>query len=304
MFLFYQGTGEGSNMITVLLNGGLGNQLFQYATGRALAERHGVGLCLDLSRLEHTISGDTPRSFELAPFGINASVVRDTGRKQAGRYRSIMHRLLLKAGIPSSGSIVLKEQTFRYDPLVLRFPPDCVLDGFWQSERYFTQIASLLRQELRLTEPSTALVDAIAQLSDSTVALHVRRGDYITNPVTAGYHGVCSLEYYRSAVSLVRQQYPDAAIMVFSDDPVWCQEHLDLGQPFILADSFGLSSAAEELQLLSGCAHQVIANSSFSWWGAWLNPSAHKLVIAPSRWFADPAISTSDLFPESWVRLP
>lgn len=291
-------------MITVLLNGGLGNQLFQYAAGRALAEKHGVELFLDLSRLKHPKPGDTPRRFELAPFNIKASLLAEEGRQSLGNYQACMHRLLLKAGIPLLGSITLKEQSCGFDPLIFKAPPNCILDGFWQSERYFKPITGLLQQELSLKAASPALRKASSILSDSTVAVHVRRGDYVTNPAAASFHGICSQDYYLAAVAVIRQRYANSQFLVFSDDPEWCQAHLDFGQPFRLATELGLNGSAEELVLISCCAHQVIANSSFSWWGAWLNPSPHKLVIAPRRWFTDPAVTTNDLVPETWVRLP
>lgn len=290
-------------MITVLLNGGLGNQLFQYAAGRALAEKHGVELYLDLSRLKHPKPGDTPRRFELAPFNIKASLLAEEVRQPLENFQALVHRLLLKTGIPLLGSITLKEQRCGFDPLIFKAPSNCILDGFWQSERYFKQIASFLQQELSLKTPSPALRKAKSVLSDSTVAVHVRRGDYVTNPAAASFHGVCSQDYYRAAVAMIQQRCINSQFLVFSDDPGWCHEHLDLGQPFRLAADLGLNGSAEELVLISCCTHQVIANSSFSWWGGWLNPFPQKLVIAPCRWFADPAIATGDLVPDNWVRL-
>lgn len=290
-------------MITVLLNGGLGNQLFQYAAGRALSERHGVELCLDLSRLKHPEPGDTPRRFELASFNIKASLLAKENRQPLGSYRTLVHRVLLKAGITLLGSITLKEQSSRFDPLFLKAPSDCILDGFWQSERYFKQITNILQQELIFKTPSPALVKASALLSDSVVAVHVRRGDYVTNPAAASFHSICSQDYYRTAATKIQQRYPDAQFLVFSDDPAWCHEHLDLGLPFRLAEDFRLNGPAEEMLLMSRCRHQIIANSSFSWWGAWLNNSPDKLIIAPSQWFTDSAIETDDLVPENWMRL-
>jgi len=291
-------------VITVLLNGGLGNQLFQYATGRALAEKHGVALSLDLSRLKHPKPVDTPRVFELAPFNINASLLAGESRQSLGTYRTLVHRMLLKTGITLLGRITLKEQSSGFDPLFLKAPSDCILDGFWQSEHYFKQITTILQQELSLKTPSSAWLEAASLLMDATVAVHIRRGDYVTNPVAASFHGICSQDYYRTAVAKIRQHCPDAQFLVFSDDPTWCHQHLDLGVPFRLANDFRLNGPAEEMLLMTRCRHQIIANSSFSWWGAWLNSSPDKLVIAPSQWFADPAIETDDLVPKSWVRLP
>lgn len=291
-------------MITVLLNGGLGNQLFQYAAGRALAEKHGVELSLDLSRLTHPKPGDTPRLFELAPFNIKALLLSEENRQPLGSYQACMHRLLLKTGITFGARVTLKERSSRFDPLFLKAPSDCILDGFWQSERYFKQIASLLQQELSLKAPTPALRKARSALSDSTVAVHVRRGDYVTNPAAASFHGTCSQDYYRAAVAVIQQRYNNSRFLVFSDDPTWCQEHLNLGVSFRLAEDFRLNGPAEEMLLMSRCRHQIIANSSFSWWGAWLNSSQDKLVIAPSQWFADHAVDTGDLVPKNWVRLP
>lgn len=291
-------------MITVLLNGGLGNQLFQYAAGRALAEKHGVELSLDLSRLKHPVAGDTQRCFALEPFCIRAAQLLDTNHKPYGKYVSALNRLLLKTGSCRFGDVVLKEQSSGFDPLFLKAPSGCVLDGFWQSERYFKQIATMLQQEFILKTPSSAWLEATSLLMDSSVAVHIRRGDYVTNPAAASFHGICSQDYYRTAVAKIQQCYPDAQFLVFSDDPTWCHQYLDLGVPFRLADDFRLNGPAEEMLLMSRCRHQIIANSSFSWWGAWLNSLPDKLVIAPSRWFADLAIETGDLVPKSWVRLP
>jgi Glycosyl transferase family 11 len=291
-------------MITVLLNGGLGNQLFQYATGRALSLKHGVDLFLDLSLLNRPASGDTLRNFELGAFSCYDSLnVVDLMRKPCGNFRAAFNRILLSAGIRIKGQDVFKELGCSYNPLIHRAPAECIIEGFWQSERYFSHIKDLLLKELSLKAPSHNWTEAVGNLPFCSAAVHIRRGDYISNPVAAGFHGVCSQEYYRAAVDLVRQRYPDAVFLVFSDDPSWCRAQLDLGTEFCLAEDLNLNGPAEEMLLMSRCRHQIIANSSFSWWGAWLNSSTDKLVIAPSRWFSEPSVDTSDLVPEGWVRL-
>lgn len=293
-------------MITVRLSGGLGNQLFQYACARAIAVRTGGKLAIDLSLLTGTAPGDTPRHYALEPFCLADDVSITSSIASPISMVGAIDRLLLGSGLQRPGRIYFREQSFTYDPLIEQIGSSVLLEGCWQSERYFNACSDIIRSDLRLkNSDGSAYKDALEFLSNNqTVALHVRRGDYISSPSANAYHGVCSSEYYCAALENLELRTGNRQILVFSDDPEWCRLNLDTGRPFQLAKEFGALSDAEELLLFSSCNHQIIANSSFSWWGAWLNPDPDKVIIAPSRWFCNQAIDTRDLLPAAWVQLP
>jgi len=286
------------------LEGGLGNQLFQYAAGRRLADARNTALELDVSGLDDP-TVRTPRSYELGAFAIRAELA-SPGEIDAIATRggSAVSRLLgCRARTRSRRAA--SERTFRFDPEVLALPDGVYLRGYWQSERYFEDASDRIRQDLRFRAPATGgNAEILKEIAEQrSVSLHVRRGDYLTDPAVLAMHGVCSLDYYHRAVDYIRRNVPDPTFYLFSDDPGWVRENLDLRDRVRLLDHNGVDAPAEDLRLMSRCAHHIVANSTFSWWGAWLNPDPHKIVIAPERWFADESIDTSDLLPASWVKL-
>ncbi len=135
------------------------------------------------------------------------------------------------------------------------------------------------------------------------VSIHIRRGDYVTNTSANDFHGLCSLEYYSAGIEYVLSRVPDATLDVFSDDIEWARLNIRIPAPTIFIDHNQGRSSWEDMRLMSRCQHHIIANSSFSWWGAWLNPSPDKIVIAPSKWFADSSILTDDIVPSTWIRI-
>ena len=287
-------------MISVRLCGGLGNQLFQYATARRLAHSLGTELVLDTGWYDRIPSGDTPRVYELERYPVYGRL--PTGRERL-IFRSyggrILRRLPLPRPWPRYG-----ERQFAFDPAVLSLPDGTYLDGYWQTERYFADIAPLLRAELTPRLPPGPKDDAVAeQIWDSlAVAVHVRRGDYVTHQPASAHHGTCSLAYYRDAVERVTAGLGPAHFFVFSDDPAWTRENLKFPGPATFVDHNGAATAFQDLRLMSLCRHHILANSSFSWWGAWLAGHPEQRVIAPARWFANGA-DTGDLIPSRWVRI-
>ena len=153
-----------------------------------------------------------------------------------------------------------------------------------------------LRLDLVLKAPLSAPAQKVSEVIDAveSVALHVRRGDYLKDQKTIARHGVCSQSYYQSAIDLVLAEKPMAEFFVFSDDPKWVKAHLKLPPQCTYVSAVNIA-AEEDLVLISGCKHQIIANSTFSWWGAWLNNSCDKIVVCPTPWFDDPSIATQDL---------
>ena len=179
------------------------------------------------------------------------------------------------------------------------------MQGYWQSARYFEDSAERVRQEFRFrSEPSGRNVELAEEIgARAAVSLHVRRGDYAAHAATRAYHGLCPVDYYHRAASYVAERVRDPIFVLFSDDPEWTRTHLDLRARTIAIEHNGPDDGAEDLRLMSLCRHHVIANSTFSWWGAWLCTKPEKIVTAPERWFSDGARDTSDLIPDRWVRL-
>lgn len=297
--------------VTVILKGGLGNQLFQYAMGRALSLRLGVPLSLDLSWFKEiqTTDGQTTtiRQYALVPYGLNVST-HDAVRYN-GRLASLLLRLSKKvkncipACLVTDG--VYQERSFGFDSKIYSMEPPISLDGYWQSHLYFDGIAEVLRQDLGqpqgLSEKTQAFVKQIN--STDSIAVHIRRGDYLSNQKASATHGVCSVEYYKKGLEAVSIGLSHPHCFVFSDEPEWARNNLHFAMPTTVVDINGPEAAHEDLWLMSACDRFVIANSSLSWWAAWLSHSVKKVVVAPRQWFANGAIDTRDLIPSDWVRL-
>jgi hypothetical protein len=298
-------------MIIVRLSGGLGNQMFQYATARRLAHIHGSVLKVDTSRLDKTCSIDTPREYGLDFFRITAgkttSRESETCEKLGEKRLGAVSRFLRKFGLlPSKSGIRYYRQChFHFDERVLKLPDNLCLDGYWQSEKYFLDIRDIITDEFTPAELPTDMNLRLAeQISEcNSVSLHVRRGDYVANPVTARYHGACGIEYYSRAIDEIKKRVALPHLFVFSDDPGWTAANLSADIPTTFIDHNGTSSCGEDLNLMRLCGHNIIANSSFSWWGAWLNGNPGKTVIAPVQWFKEPGLNTKDLIPEGWLRI-
>jgi hypothetical protein len=278
--------------------GGLGNQMFQYAMARQVAIDSDMELRVDLSWYARQRTGVTPRKFELLSYGIalarapllfeNLSVLLRHRRSQ------FLWPLL---GLRPVDEVRREVQSKLY------FANGAYLRGYWQDERYFHRIRSLLQAEFQ-PRPSLADADWLAEISSSeSVCVHVRRGDYVSLPSAAKYHGCCSLDYYRRAMELVATKVRSPKFFVFSDDPVWAERNLP-GSFGLRHVSTGLSrTATEELQLMLRCRHHIIANSSFSWWSAWLGETPDGVVVAPDPWFSGHGDDSTPV-PARWIKLP
>lgn len=293
-------------MVIVKLMGGLGNQLFQYAAGRRLAFVHETRLKLDASALDNG-AYRTIRQYGMGPFNVQQALATEKDiatltRHDSGLFRSFLYKVAGKNVHPPASYI--KEAHYHFDPAILELPDNVYLDGYWQSELYFSDIADVLRDELIVVEPPSGRNAELAHeiLSSQAVSLHVRRGDYVSDPVTSQLHGTCDLGYYKRAVAYIEKYISNPVFFLFSDDPAWVRENLRLPYPMHVIDHNGENRAHEDLRLMSMCRHHIIANSSFSWWGAWLNPSPEKIVVAPRKWFHNDIITT-DLIPNGWVRI-
>jgi hypothetical protein len=291
-------------VIITKLKGGLGNQLFQSAAGLRLAYARKTQLKMDLSELKNP-TVDTPRSYEMGSFRFSAEFANpsEVAALVAPATSRIRRCLGIRSGArPSSPAI---ERHFHFDPEVRSLPDGVCLDGYWQSELYFSDAADRVRKEFAYAVPPMGRnAEMIAEIDAcNAVSLHVRRGDYVTDPSANATHGTCDLNYYYRAIDYINERVPNPTFFSFSDEPKWVRENLEFPGSAITIDHNGPEAGCEDLRLMSRCAHHIIANSSFSWWGAWLNPNPNKIVVAPEEWFADGLRDTSDLIPSSWVRL-
>jgi len=288
-------------MITVKLQGGLGNQLFQYAAARALAERHGSTVAFDLSSFRNTAARPDvmPRSYELDTFGIAPMQppLLDGLALNSGPV------LFKKIGQKLRNITIYQERSLGYDPAIgEKTTAHTYLVGYFQSERYFENIKDTLRRDLSfqfVADPASLPHERIL------VSLHVRRGDYVSNPHARELHGLCSLEYYRQAAAYLADRLGEITVVVFSDDQPWARAHLILPHPVIFAEECSTRESYRDMQFMSRCDHHIIANSSFSWWGAWLNPTSDKLVVAPHHWLAheEDTGTSADRTPAGWIRM-
>jgi hypothetical protein len=302
-------------VITVSLIGGLGNQMFQYAAGKALAERHGVALVLDLGGFRNY----QLRSFLLDRLCVPEAVVLATQAERVSqpdknftraKWKGRIDRLLGRVGLPklAPSRNEYREPHFHYDPAFAALGSQVSLFGYFQSERYFSSIAEGLRSWFLPREPfGAAAAEVLARIEQSRlpVSVHVRRGDYL-NPGTAEHHGILDEPYYRQAIGRIEAALGEGAdFFVFSDDPATAEQVLNFLPKSRLNHARGDSERPwEDMALMALCRHHVIANSSFSWWGAWLNRLPDKVIVAPRAWFAPAELkqrNTADLYPSGWI---
>jgi len=301
-------------MIIVHLTGGIGNQMFQYALGRTLAEKNSTLLKLDLSGFE---------SYKLHRYALHcfniwehiATIDEINAFRRAGNPSGSfrwMSRVMKKLGIlPYSVSDFyenrkyIKQTQRTFDPSILEANGNIYLEGYWQTEKYFIEIIEILHREFICKYVQDKNSKELAEKIQSTnaVSLHIRRGDYVSNPKTNQAHGLATPDYYENAIKLIIEEQPDSHFYIFSDDHSWVAENFKPDYPVTMVDHNNASRNYEDMRLMSLCDHHIIANSSFSWWGAWLGTNPEKIVVAPQKWFNDTTRDTRDLIPTSWVRL-
>lgn len=291
-------------MIVVKLIGGLGNQMFQYAAGRRLAALHNTALKIDLSQLEANPNGAyTKRHFELGIFNFHPEFAVEGDLTPFKRFSGSRVRRVLFRELPFLfKTAYIAESGKDYNPSFEKYPTNTYLDGFWQNEKYFLSIEAIIRSEFSFKSPLDGTNLAIEQKikNANAVSLHVRRGDYVTNKNANSFHGICSKEYYEKAVALLNKKEGGLELFVFSDDSAWCKENLRFDHATTYIDHNTGSNSYIDMQLMSLCRHNVIANSSFSWWGAWLNNHSNKTIIAPKNWFVG---QPDSICPANWIRI-
>lgn len=279
----------------------MGNQMFQYAFGRALAAHNSTALGLDISFFDNP--GLPVRTYDLDLFSIEARILttreipliyRPYGTGVLGR----TVRKIIKRIVPNIG----KESSFVFDAQKLSVGVDTYVDGYWQSYKYFESIEDTIRKDFTLVQQLPEHIQKLKEeiLSMNSVCLHVRRGDYVGN----AFHEVVGPSYYERALEVLKEKIAIEHLYVFSDDIAWCKESLTFGYPTTyVGEEYAGARATGHFELMRACRHFIIPNSSFSWWAAWLAKAPHKVVIAPKQWFIDDTIGTTDLLPHEWIAI-
>jgi hypothetical protein len=291
---------ELAGMITLNLMGGLGNQAFIYALGRAL-EFRGQKVQYD-TRLVRKGCG---RIYLLDKLGLSPKIGADDGWP------------------------TIVEGSLRFKPEILEIKTDCILHGYWQSEKYFADIRGVLLKEIfnrmEVSEASARVAQQITDAGERSCFIHVRRTDNL-RPVGLTVHGLLNdpkCRYYQNAIPLMREKVPGVRFFVFSDDPEWIRENMNdadmqivghnlmsgfLNERLDITDREG-GTENEDLWLMSLCHHAICANSTFAWWGAWLNAHEceeprNRFVFAPDPWFESKELDSRDILPERWTKVP
>jgi hypothetical protein len=287
---------------------GLGNQLFQYAAALYFAQLYTAELEIIQEPLELAVSYGHPRSFLLTKFSITAPVRHRSSRDRLFCSTAAHKRTIVEFARRITGTQVYKPH-FETDWLFLSSLPvdsqtrTIYLNGYFQAYQYPTSVDQDLRKHLTLRNaPTGRNAETLGQIQqcEYPVSIHVRRGDYTT---IYGGRDVLPLSYYQNSIQRIRQSIPSPTFFVFSDDIAFCKENLPSSENYVFVDHNGETEAHEDLRLMSACRHHIIANSTFSWWGAWLNPNSDKLVLTPDRWL-DPNVPSPDLLPPTWHRIP
>ncbi len=319
-------------MIIAEITDGLGNQMFQYAAARCLAIRRNTTLKLDLFHF----TCDDHRRYGLGDFNIRAKCAHwldvarlcptEAGLRLIRRLRPRRLRAALLRGMTRRGwtshyrprtrnyspdlplpplliGRVVSERFYQYDPGLLTCPDNVCLSGYWQNERYFSEIAETLRKEFSVKAPLRGKNLEVARLMAQTpsVSLHVRRGDKATD----ARHFATSREDCQRAIRFFRERLANPVFFVFSDDWPWVEANLETGPDVVSVNHNDPDQAAEDLRLMSLCKHQIIAASTFSWWGAWLNANPDKIVLHPGHvnWLRIDNHDASEIFPRDWVSI-
>jgi hypothetical protein len=299
-------------MVTVFLRGGLGNQMFQYAFGLNIAKKNGTELLLDTVHVRDRFPRPnfTYRTFDLDIFTLTP---RFTILSRAANWLPLpgvwlgadLFTMNIKERF-GGHTILYEDERKGFDPRVLAARGDLILYGRWEDEKYFADSADDVRAAFRFRYPleGPAAKIALAIRSTNSVSLHVRRGDFVRSKKVKGIMGDTNLPYYEKAIAYMAARVRDPHFFIFSDDVAWCKENVNTGFPttYLENDTAG-PKASGHLELMSRCRHNVTANSTFSWWGAWLNANPGKIVVAPQKWFNGANGSVKDIIPKGWTTL-
>jgi hypothetical protein len=293
-------------MIITKLTGGIGNQMFQYATGRRLAIKNNAELKLDITHYDNHIMPDglPYRSYDLPVFMIDEKIAT---KREIELFKNTSQSYF-KRGFKKIRNLVdphieIIEPYFHFNPGILDLKGSFYLDGYWQCEKYFIDIEDIVRKEFRIKTTITTEGEDLLQKIKSTnsVCLNVRRQEFATNRHVNQFVGKTYLD---NAISLMAGKISDPHFYIVSDDLPWCKENIKLNYPhtFIEEHLYG-DKFRDCLFFMTSCKHFIIPNSTFGWWAAWLSSNSEKIVIAPEKWLNDPKRNTKDVIPDKWIKI-
>lgn len=266
--------------ITIQIMGGLGNQLFQHAYGEALSARYKAPLVHNLNFFQT----EPAVTYQLPELGIQTEI----------------------SNKPFKASKYPRLKLFAANYLPNLATENMCLNGYWQGEKWFTNVAPKIRQQLQaVTCVTPAAKNWLQQITTTkgSVSIHVRRGDYINHPL----HEVCTMDYYHNGIQSITAHSQDLHFYVFSDEPEWCKAAFSQYSNLTVVDN--VLHAVDEMLLMSHCEHNIICNSTFSWWAAWLREKPSQQTLAPSRWFNDTKknrrwLHDYEIIPNRWQTIP
>jgi len=290
-------------MIIVELTGGLGNQLFQYATGKGLSLDKNVPLLLDLGWFDSQVK----RKYQLDLLNISANIAHnyEVEKIKNNKSNNVIESIERKSGIKIpwiTRSVFIEKNSGYFDKDLFSCPKNCYISGYWQCEKYFMHIKDVLQKEFSLIQDfsdKTRSISIQMQSDTNSVSVHVRRGDYVNEGVG---HYVNTMDYYQRAINFLQDHSVKPKLYVSSDDLSWTRENLYFYPDVTFIDSDICRNDVEELLLMTYCHHHINANSSFSWWGAWLNEQPDSIVTVPNKWFTDRPFP-KDRIPSRWIRI-
>jgi hypothetical protein len=290
-------------MIISNIIGGLGNQMFQYAAGKSLSINKNEEFKIDIRNFKKYF-----RKFELNTVfdcKINFASKNDLEDILSWQKNLFFQELLkMKQFKFLRKKNFIVEPHFHYWEDVNKLKKNIYLYGYWQSEKYFINNEKDIRKNFQFKQP---LIDKNLKISNdiknsNSVSLHIRRGDYLTNKKNS-FIGICSTDYYKNAISIISSKITNPVFYFFSDEMEWVKKNFTNNLNIKFVDHNDKQKSHFDLQLMSLCRHNIIANSSFSWWGAWLNTNANKIVIAPQKWLQCGSLITKDIIPNSWLQI-
>lgn len=279
-------------MLIIKYNGGLGNQIFQYVFGASKAKELGVELSFDMSFFK---KHSKKRPYMMGIFGIKSKENKD--------FRAPLYWTLRKTikGDKFLGLNIYRESAFIFEEKSKNIKDNTFIEGFFQSAKYFDdEIIKNLNFIAPINSKTQEIENSMQGLN--TVSIHIRRGDYVSKAVYKNLYNELTVAHYKSAIEIIKEKVENPVFYVFSDDPIWAKENLGIEATFVSHNSG--NDSWQDMYLMSKCKHNIIANSSFSYWGAMLNKNENKIVIAPKKWFNGDSIenSTKDIYPENWIK--
>ena len=275
-------------MIVIKIKGGLGNQMFQYAIAKAFSLETKRPFQLDISIFE---------SYKLHNFGLHHFNIQSNFYQPESIWKIRFKKLFYKVVFYNED-----HHAFNFNPNLIQTKSDILfLEGYYQTQKYFLKYEKEIRTDFEIVSPlKQQTIETVAYMQTvNSVSIHFRRGDYIGNPV----HETDNTTYYKDAIQLIESKIEHPVYFLFSDDIPWVKENFTSNFETHFVDFNDASTNFEDLKLMASCKHNIIANSSFSWWGAWLNKNPNKIVIAPKKWFNTEKVNTSDIIPENWIKL-